>query len=540
MQDRTFLRRDTLWIFAGALVLFTVALQPEFQGMDARFALFAQEMLRRGPSFFPTTYGAPYPDYPATSTFLIYLVSLPFGKITPLTAILPSAVASVGVLVLIYRIGALHTRRWGIWATMLALCTKGFFSYSRDISPDQYINLITVFSFYLVYSARVQGKRENLFPILLLLLTGFLFRGPLGLIIPAGVLCGFYLLERDLKWLFLFGGGALLLLILASGALLAAAFSQGGAAFVKRVIHMEAAGRLTTLSHGAGYYWEKGLVKYLPAYPFALIVLAGLGQGLFRKGNEERRLLRHSALWIVIVLGGLSIPGEKKMRYILPAVPPFALAAAWLFTGSKMNRFLGKARSILLVFFRLVPIGALLFSLLALIFRERWGFDFVTHGTIAFTILLILTAFGEIGIPRMKKISGREAARMAVTAATLVILTLGYSSPAYYARQRSGPFIQQVSAVLVREQIDLAFYRVPKDGLAVAFMANLGRPIHPRFLSSLDALAGVKTDEGIIVKEEDFSRLPEPIRRAFRILVRGRLDKEKCLLIGRKESDWTG
>ncbi|NOY53092.1 MAG: hypothetical protein GXP58_05655 [Deltaproteobacteria bacterium] len=540
MQDRIFLHRDAFWIFTGALFLFTVVLMPEFQGMNARFALFAQEMMRNGPSCFPTTYGVPYPDYPATSTFLIYLLSVPLGKVTPLSAVLPSAIASALVLVVIYRIGALHSRKWGVWSVFFALSTKSFFSYSRDISPDQYVSLVTVFSFYLVYSARVRGKRENLSSLFPLLLAGFLFRGPLGLVIPAGVLCGFYLLERDFSRLLLFGGGALALLTLASGVLLAAASSEGGETFVKQVIRMEAAGRITAASHGPGYYWGKGLVKYLPAYPLALIVFMGFGRGLFRGSGEEMRLIRHSALWIVIILGGLSIPGVKKMRYILPAVPPFALAAAWLFAGSTANRFLGKARSLLLGLFRVVPIGALLFSLSVLLFRKQWGFDFVRHGKIAFAIFVMLVAVGEIGIPRLKKISGREAARMAVTTVTLILLTLCYSSPAYYARLESGPFIRAVSRELVRTKADLAFYRIPKDGLAVTFMANLGRPIYPRFLSTPDQLAGTGRDDRIIIKEEDFSRLPEGLRRDFSILVRGRLEKRQCLLIRRKDPDWTG
>ena len=101
------LDKDSLAIFLIGVVIFTIGLNPEFIGYDCRFAVFAQEMLRNGPTFFPTTYGQPYPDYPGTSTFLIYLVSLPFGKVTLFTAILPTAIISAFILVLIYRSNAL-------------------------------------------------------------------------------------------------------------------------------------------------------------------------------------------------------------------------------------------------------------------------------------------------------------------------------------------------------------------------------------------------------------------------------------------------
>ena len=49
-------------------------------GFETRFALFAREMFANGPSWFPATFGQPYPDYPAISTLLIYLVAIPPGE----------------------------------------------------------------------------------------------------------------------------------------------------------------------------------------------------------------------------------------------------------------------------------------------------------------------------------------------------------------------------------------------------------------------------------------------------------------------------
>ena len=156
------LRRDSLLIFFLGIGIFTIALDGEFISSQARFALLAQEMLRNGPSFFPTTYGSPYPDYPATSTFLIYLVSLPFGRVTPFTAVLPTAVVSALVLVVTYRIGATISRQWGWTAVLLTLFTHLFLTESRSISLDQYNALATTLCFYLIYSADIYGKRKRL------------------------------------------------------------------------------------------------------------------------------------------------------------------------------------------------------------------------------------------------------------------------------------------------------------------------------------------------------------------------------------------
>jgi len=110
-QQHQFVKRDSAMILLLGGIVFTCCPAPEFINFNARFALFAQEMFRNGPTFFPTTYNTPYPDYPAASTFLVYLMSLPLGRVTPFTVVLPTAIVSALVLVVTYQISALHSRR---------------------------------------------------------------------------------------------------------------------------------------------------------------------------------------------------------------------------------------------------------------------------------------------------------------------------------------------------------------------------------------------------------------------------------------------
>ncbi len=83
-------RQHSLGIGLLALILFSAGVSHQAAiGFDSRFVLFAQEMLRNGPSFFPTTYGQPYADYSGLSTVFIWLLSLPFGQVNSLSAWLP-------------------------------------------------------------------------------------------------------------------------------------------------------------------------------------------------------------------------------------------------------------------------------------------------------------------------------------------------------------------------------------------------------------------------------------------------------------------
>ena len=107
------LHRQSLILGALALILFIVG-EPQLAaiGFDSRFVMFAKEMLRHGPGFFPTTYGEPYADYSATSTLFTWLLSLPFGEVTSFTAWLPTAFAGAVIVSLMYRLVAPQSRTW--------------------------------------------------------------------------------------------------------------------------------------------------------------------------------------------------------------------------------------------------------------------------------------------------------------------------------------------------------------------------------------------------------------------------------------------
>ena len=105
-------RRQSLGLGVLGLLLFIAgSWHQSIIGFDSRFVLFAQEMLRHGPGFFPTTYGQPYADYLATSTLLTWLLSLPLGQVTSLTAWLPTAMASALIVTLVYRLTAPYSTR---------------------------------------------------------------------------------------------------------------------------------------------------------------------------------------------------------------------------------------------------------------------------------------------------------------------------------------------------------------------------------------------------------------------------------------------
>jgi 4-amino-4-deoxy-L-arabinose transferase-like glycosyltransferase len=315
-------------LFLLSLFFFTWGLNTqEITSFDARFYLFAKEMWRNGMSGFPTTYGQPYPDYPVTSTLLIYLTAQLAGGLNKLIAVLPSALAAAWTVVLTYRIGALHDRRWGLSAACFILMTIMFLKCARSISLDMYPTMITAWCFYIVSSRKTRSVCPG--SLFLLLALSFSFRGPIGLVMPAGVVWSFYLLDRQWKKLVLFGIGALFLLSICTIVLFSFAYHVGGAVFLQDVIRMQAAGRIDNAYQPIYFYFTNSLGNYAISYPLALLVIAGI---LWTSRRiQDKAILLKLLGWTLIIMVGMSIPGDKKARYILPMVPAIALIAAYPF-----------------------------------------------------------------------------------------------------------------------------------------------------------------------------------------------------------------
>jgi 4-amino-4-deoxy-L-arabinose transferase-like glycosyltransferase len=535
--------RDSLLIFLIGVVVFTVGLSPEIIGFDCRFAMFAQEMLRNGPTFFPTTYGQPYPDYPGLSTFMIYLVSMLFGKVTPFTAVLPTAVASALILVVIYRIGAMRSRQWGLFAVLIALFTHEFLIRSRSLTPDQYVSLATTLSFYLAYSANFYGRKKRLWFIPLVLVASFAFRGPIGIVIPAAVVCAYYLFNRDFKLFALMAFTSSIIFLLCFKWLLVAAAYQGGVVFADRVWKMQMAGRIDEgARHWIGYYWTGSFVKYAVAYPIAVIVAISLYKKILRRENADYKFFGYLILWMFVILLGMSIPSTKKMRYIVPMVPPAALLASYIFIGQRPKGLLSGLKEIFLGFCRWFPAGTGILALVVWVFGSQiTAFAMWAHGKqlpslfagyylVTIFLMAVLTAVVWHVNARFKEGPWRDLGLMIIGAVTFNIIIVCIGEPVEYDLNKSRPFVEKVETLQRQNQGDLVFYKISADGAAIKFMINLDKPVEPQFIRSPEAILNCKEPAYFISKEKDFADLPKDVAQHIRHLASGKIGRDDCVI----------
>lgn len=519
-------RRQSLLAGLLALLLFCAGVYGQAPiGFDSRFVLFAQEMLRHGPTVFPTTYGQPYADYTSLSTLFIWLLSLPFGAVNGLTAWLPSAIAGALIVTLMYRLLAPFSLRWAWSSIALLLLTVTFVSEVRAVSQDLMLAAVAFSVFYLGYAHDQRGARPRWPLVFGLLLLGFGIRGPIGLVVPTGILCSYYLLTGQWRRLLLFGALASLLLVASVGLLLWMAKVSGGQAFLDDVIRMQFMGRMDG-SEGASsalYYFTSSLGNYAPTYPLAILALLATWLGRARLQGPALRLVGYCAAGALLVMLGLSIPLAKKARYLLPMLPMVAIIAAYPFQVAQGRLFAG-LRGAIQGLWLLTP-GLMMVVLL--VAQRRFPGD-IGGITVLMVVLaaLQLWALSRLVQPRWR---AEVMAGCAVMALWLVYVAVfePVERRLYDARSFTQAVLEQVS----QQPAPLVLHRLGQDAKAIKFMVNLDQDMQPLFTETPAQLQALQRPAWLMMDQRDFQALQGTPLQALQPRLRGRFDNNDYVLM---------
>ena len=500
-------QNETLCLWALTVFLFTFGVwnQP-FINFETRFAVFAQEMLRHGPSLFPTTYGQPYPDYPVTSTLLIWLASLPFGEVNKFSAVLPTALASALVVALTYRLLALYSKRWGALAAGFELLTLMFVAESRSISIDQMVSAIALVAFYLTHQAYRENAALPTKRLALLLVAGFLVRGPIGIVIPAGVVLSHLLLTGGRRVVLAFAALSAAILLACVLAMLGLSMLIYGRDFVFEIVKMQATGRFGELGATPKYYYfTSSFGNYALSYPIAVLVALGL---LFEKIRtktlgENSGILILLLAWAGIVLVGLSIPQTKKIRYILPAIPPLAGLAAYVLISAKSPPMRWIRRCVELVFL-LLPLLLAVFVYTQKAKVADAGLDFAFY-LVIFLAIFIASVLMAVFLRRSS--SDNSVPLCLVACLSAYVFQVGVFEPINSQVHDTRGFVRRIEALRAKNPGELVFYKENPDGLAIKYLVNAKMDFLPRFVSDPQLLKDDPLPIWLLTKAENADEL---------------------------------
>ncbi|MGY2316597.1 MULTISPECIES: glycosyltransferase family 39 protein [unclassified Pseudomonas] len=492
MDQHNRFRMESLGIFLIALLLFTLGIwdqQP--QGFDGRWAVFMQEMFRHGASLFPTTYGEPYPDYPGTATYLSYLFARLFGAPNDLANVMPTALASAGVMALIYRLLVPSGRAWALLTVLLTALTAQLLEKSRSVCLDQMISLLCLGCFYLLHTGERLGSRLRQYAIFPLFVVAFAIRGPLGLIEVCGVACVYWALgtartrqERIalLKKVIAHGVVGLILLAGCWWALLKLARISGGDAFVDDVLRMQFTGRLDETGEAFYFYFKLSLYRYFPVVPLALATMIALRHKWSARHDDAdvQLMLRLAACGLMILLG-LSVPHFKRAYYIVPMVPMFAAVAAYGLLQAQ-GWLLGVRRG----YEWLVAVLPVLGIVVVFVCRHLWhkhGYWPDVSVPALVGVLIVLQLAAVIAWRRLQGNLGQRLVVLSVIAlATQWLVLVKVVEPAKDLQFDTRNFVSAVEKLRADNPGTLVFVDLAKDTWAIRYIMNLDHDEQPLFI----------------------------------------------------------
>jgi 4-amino-4-deoxy-L-arabinose transferase-like glycosyltransferase len=324
-----------LWV---AVVVGGLATRPAWPIDETRYLAVAWEMWARGDFLVPYLNGSPYGDKPPLLFWLIGAGWRLFGVQEWWARLVPSLFA----LASLFLTARLARRLWpdrpevAAAAPLLLVATLLWSFYTTVLLFDMMLVFFTLAGILgLVRASR--GERAGW--LLYALATGFgiLSKGPAIFLwlVPAAAAAPWWSGRpetRPRRWY------PRVLAAIAGGAALAFAWAipaalSGGPAYADQILWSQTAGRVTTaFAHRQPLWW------YVPFAPL-LVFPWVLWPAIWRRPPGSARLagdpgLRLCAVWTIGGFAAFSLVSGKQIHYLLPLLPPLALAGARALTAS--------------------------------------------------------------------------------------------------------------------------------------------------------------------------------------------------------------
>lgn len=338
LKKAPFWHRAVLLALCALLYFPYLGKLPFFNKGEPREALVVQEIVQHGNWLFPLKRGEEVPSKPPLFHWLAALTSMVGGGVSEATVRFPSALLATASVLLLYGLGRrIFDGETAFVAGLMLATTVAYQSEAVAARVDMtlafFVTVVLVI-FYLMYQGILKGSGW-LYGFYLLLGLGVLAKGPVGLILPAMVICCFLMARK--RWDFLsrlcFHKGVILALLVGL-AWYGLAVAKGGEEFVSRqVIHENLARFFLSGEGGSGH--QKPVYYYIPylmleGLPWSLFLPFVVADWFRRKAFAEDDLL-FLILWMGLVFVFFSLSAGKRSVYILPLYPPLALLTAmWL------------------------------------------------------------------------------------------------------------------------------------------------------------------------------------------------------------------
>ena len=442
--------------FAAVIFAIPVARAPIWEPNDARYVLLAQDIVEHGHWLVPEVRGVHGEGLykPQLYSWVLALVSLPFGRVTELTAALPSVAAALGAVAGVVAIACrLWNVRAGLLAGLILTTTPGYVVFAQRSLPDVMLTTWILWALYFWLRTRSDGSLRSLLGFYGCVGGAMLSKGPVGLTALAAALVATWMTDgrsglRSLR----LGLGALLLGLMATVWVLPYLLAEPRT-FVSDVVVGE---------YGAWFFRKHGLLYRAAHIPSVLLYfapwtlyLAGAVVWWRRAAPDVGR--RRVILWTMTLWGLVGLSGIYRDRYYLPVYPGLALVTAQFVAAASADA--GR---------RMLRIGSAAFVVLALAGAALMALSVTPSGDGAVYwpdrvwergLIAVLLTLGAVQVRRLAR---REAFVGVAVSVALVLGAIevveGVTAPQRRARDYD-----------VRALAAIATAHVSPDGLVIGY-----------------------------------------------------------------------
>jgi 4-amino-4-deoxy-L-arabinose transferase-like glycosyltransferase len=325
-------QKDNLWFiifFAACVFIMLGNLHGwNLDGPDEpRYAQISREMMETGQYILPHKNAETYPDKPPLFFWLIACASKPGGDVTAFSARLPSVIAALGMILLVYMFARkLYDPAAALLASFILFTSRKFFNVCLSAHFDPLLAfwiLLALFLFYLGYEKKNSAGKYYLLSYVSMG-CALLTKGPVGFVLPLLTIVVFLILKKDVSEIKNLGIGKGLLIILGMLALwLVPACLLGGSEYTHNIIFKQTFGRaVNSFAHKAPFYY------YLLTFPSDFlpwtIFIPAAGMYFWTNRLKKTGIL-FPLVWFGTTFILFSLVSGKRALYLLPLYPAAAL-----------------------------------------------------------------------------------------------------------------------------------------------------------------------------------------------------------------------
>lgn len=319
--------RLLLLLLGLALFLPGIASRDLWNPDEPRYAEVAREMRASGDYFVPHVNGRIYSEKPPLHFWSIATASLATGGVDEVSARLPSLLAAIATLFLLFGIGQRLFDREVAWTSVLVFATSSKVLWQSRVGQiDMTLIALVTLAIYCFVRGWTEG-RDGWFR-LFFVAAGFatLAKGPVGLLPPLLAIVAFALASgrRDLLRRMRIPTGLLIWAGIVALWLVPAILSAGSE-YYETIVFKQNLGRYADPWHHfqPWYYY----LTVIPAdfFPWVFFLPGAIRVGWRRYLEPERQGFRLALSWMLVTLVFFSLSPAKRTVYILTMYPAMAL-----------------------------------------------------------------------------------------------------------------------------------------------------------------------------------------------------------------------